>query len=165
MVPKDTPKTAPCSLAQPKKILRDFMVSGEVSEPDTCRITISRLNGKSTPRLLPRIPELVGWVKPAVVLLLTSGLANGPNSRLPCFQKVIFPAPLLPQPHQRWGPAYSSPHFTCIRPYCFGLFTYPAPPQVVVPVWSPLSPHASQVVSLQMSGRLLCGRPWDPPQR
>lgn len=43
MVPKDTPKTAPCSLAQPKKILRDFMVSGEVSEPDTCRITISRL--------------------------------------------------------------------------------------------------------------------------
>ena len=35
MVPKDSPKTAPCRLAQPKKILRDFMVSGEVSEPDT----------------------------------------------------------------------------------------------------------------------------------
>lgn len=112
MVPKDTPKTAPCRLAQPKKILRDFMVSGEVSEPDTHRTTISRLNGKSTPRPLPRIPELAGWVKS--VSEASCGLAfdfrvgkwaklSQPcsNSRLRCFQKVIFPAPLLPQPHQR----------------------------------------------------------------
>lgn len=39
------------------------MGSEEMSEPDTHRTTISRLDGNSTPLPLPRIPELVEWVR------------------------------------------------------------------------------------------------------
>lgn len=63
MAPKESHKTSPCLLAQLEKILRHFMGPGEVSERDTHRTTISRLDGKSTPLLLLRIPELVGWVR------------------------------------------------------------------------------------------------------
>ena len=83
MAPKESHKTSPCLLAQLEKILRHFMGPGKVSERDTHRTTISKLDGKSTP--LPfwgSLSWLVGWgllVKSAVVLLLTSSLANGPN--------------------------------------------------------------------------------------
>lgn len=71
VAPDSSPKTAPCGLAQPKKILRHCLGSGELSEPDTHRTMISRLDGTSTHFPFQGSSNRLGGsgllVKPAVV--------------------------------------------------------------------------------------------------